>query len=93
MPGFQRIEKQRSIGPEQWVRLRFLLCVLAAMGIALYTALLRGLSWETRVQAKLYFRDFYGNPESITISVRLDVSEFEKIYLPIESRPLDNWED
>jgi len=37
-------------------------------------------------QAKLYFRDFYGNPEHITISVRLDVTEFDRIYLPVQSR-------
>ncbi|MHC4479140.1 MAG: nucleotidyl transferase AbiEii/AbiGii toxin family protein [Planctomycetota bacterium] len=37
-------------------------------------------------QAKLYFKDFYGNPEHITISVRLDVTEFDRIYLPVQSR-------
>lgn len=37
-------------------------------------------------QAKLYFKDFYGNPETITISIKLDVTEFDKIYLPIQSR-------
>lgn len=37
-------------------------------------------------QAKLYFRDFYGNPDRITISVRLDVTEFDRIYLPIQDR-------
>jgi predicted nucleotidyltransferase component of viral defense system len=37
-------------------------------------------------QARLYFRDFYGNPFTITISVRLDVTEFDRIYLPTQSR-------
>lgn len=37
-------------------------------------------------QAKLYFKDFYGNPDNITISVRLDVTQFDKIYLPVQSR-------
>ncbi len=37
-------------------------------------------------QAKLYFKDFYGNPDTITISVRLDVTQYDKIYLPIQTR-------
>ncbi len=37
-------------------------------------------------QARLYFRDFYGNAFTITISVRLDIVEFDRIYLPIQSR-------
>jgi len=39
-------------------------------------------------QAKLYFKDFYGNPDTITISVRLDVTEFDRIYLPVQTRNL-----
>src|SRR5579862_51540 len=39
-------------------------------------------------EARLYFRDFYGNPFTITISVRLDVTEFDRVYLPIQSRNL-----
>jgi predicted nucleotidyltransferase component of viral defense system len=39
-------------------------------------------------EARLYFRDFYGNPNSIVISVKLDISEFDKIYLPIQQRNL-----
>jgi predicted nucleotidyltransferase component of viral defense system len=39
-------------------------------------------------EPRLYFQDFYGNPDSITISVRLDFTEFEHIYLPIQSRQL-----
>jgi len=37
-------------------------------------------------QAKLYFKDFYGNPDNITISVRLDVTQYDKIYLPVQTR-------
>jgi predicted nucleotidyltransferase component of viral defense system len=37
-------------------------------------------------QAKLYFKDFYGNPDHITISVRLDVTQYDKIYLPVQER-------
>lgn len=39
-------------------------------------------------EARLYFRDFYGNPNSIVISVKLDISEFDKIYLPVQQRNL-----
>src|SRR5437867_8963206 len=37
-------------------------------------------------EAKLYFKDFYGKPGSVIISIRLDVTQFDKIYLPIQSR-------
>lgn len=37
---------------------------------------------------RLYFKDFYGNPEKITISVRVDVTEFDKVFLPIQTRKL-----
>jgi hypothetical protein len=37
-------------------------------------------------EVKLYFKDFYGNPEKFTISVSLDVTEFERIYLPPQKR-------
>jgi predicted nucleotidyltransferase component of viral defense system len=44
---------------------------------------------RTRVyEARLYFKDFFGNPETITISVRMDITEFDKIYLPLQSRSL-----
>lgn len=39
-------------------------------------------------EARLYFKDFYGNPNSIVISVKLDISEFDKIYLPVQQRNL-----
>jgi predicted nucleotidyltransferase component of viral defense system len=37
-------------------------------------------------EARLYFQDFYGNPHTITISVRLDITQFDRIYLPVQSR-------
>ncbi len=37
---------------------------------------------------KLYFKDFYGNQENITISIRVDITEYDKIYLPVQSRQL-----
>jgi hypothetical protein len=39
-------------------------------------------------EARLYFKDFYGNPNSIVISVKLDISEFDRIYLPVQQRNL-----
>lgn len=39
-------------------------------------------------EVRLYFQDFYGNPHTITISVRLDVAQFDRVYLPIQSRYL-----
>jgi predicted nucleotidyltransferase component of viral defense system len=39
-------------------------------------------------KVRLYFKDFYGNPDTITISVRLDVTEFDRIYLPTQTRNL-----
>ena len=39
-------------------------------------------------EAKLYFRDFFGKTSHIVISIRLDVTQFEKIFLPIQTRSL-----
>jgi len=39
-------------------------------------------------EARLYFKDFFGNPETITISIRLDITQFDRFYLPIQERNL-----
>ncbi len=39
-------------------------------------------------EARLYFRDFYGNPEKIIISIRLDVTQFARVHLPAQERYL-----
>ncbi len=39
-------------------------------------------------KGRVYFEDFYGEESEILISVRLDVSEFDRIYLPPVARPL-----
>ena len=36
--------------------------------------------------ARVYFKDFYGNADHITLKVSIDITEFERIYLPIQSR-------
>jgi predicted nucleotidyltransferase component of viral defense system len=40
------------------------------------------------VEARLYFKDFYGETNSIVISIRLDITQFGKIHLPIQTRNL-----
>jgi predicted nucleotidyltransferase component of viral defense system len=37
---------------------------------------------------KLYFRDMIGDADHITISVRVDVTEFDRLYLPPQERQL-----
>jgi len=36
----------------------------------------------------LYFRDFYGRASKMTIALRMDVTEFGRLYLPIQQRKL-----
>jgi predicted nucleotidyltransferase component of viral defense system len=40
------------------------------------------------VEARVYFRDFYGEESSIIISVRMDVTEWDRLYLPVQTRRL-----
>jgi len=39
-------------------------------------------------EAKLYFKDFYGKESQIVLGVKLDVTQFDKIYLPVQEREL-----
>jgi len=39
------------------------------------------------LEARLYFKGFYGE-ENITLKAQLDITQFDKIYLPIQNRPL-----
>ena len=39
-------------------------------------------------EVRLYFRDFYGVESSMTLKVKLDITEFDKLYLPVQSRSL-----
>lgn len=39
-------------------------------------------------EARLYFRDFFGNDSELVLSIRMDVTQFEKIFLPIQFRNL-----
>ena len=40
------------------------------------------------VEARLYFRDFYSEKRPLTISVRMDVLEWDRLYLPVQTRRL-----
>ena len=39
------------------------------------------------VEARLYFKGFYGE-ENITLKAQLDITQFDKIYLPVQQRAL-----
>jgi predicted nucleotidyltransferase component of viral defense system len=39
-------------------------------------------------EVNIYFKDFYGNPERIVLKISLDITRFDKHYLPIVERPL-----
>ena len=39
-------------------------------------------------EARLYFRDFYGEESELILGVRLDVTQFDRLYLPIQQRVL-----
>ena len=44
---------------------------------------------EKRVyKMRLYFRDFSGNADHLTIKVKVDVTEFDRIHLPVQTRQL-----
>jgi predicted nucleotidyltransferase component of viral defense system len=39
-------------------------------------------------KGSVYFQDFYGNAATVIIAVRVDLTEFDRIYLPTVMRPL-----
>jgi len=39
-------------------------------------------------EARLYFSDFYGKSSEIVLAVRLDVTQFDRLHLPIQERNL-----
>lgn len=44
---------------------------------------------ERRVfKMRLYFRDFSGNADHLTLRIKVDVTEYETIYLPVQTRRL-----
>lgn len=43
---------------------------------------------KTEYKYKLYFHDFYGGRGDIVVSVRVGATEFDKLYLPVQTRRL-----
>lgn len=43
---------------------------------------------RSAVKARMYFRDFYGKPSEILISIRLDITELDRIHLDVANQPL-----
>ena len=39
-------------------------------------------------EVRIYFRDFYSNADHLTIRVVMDITRYDKIYLPLQDRPL-----
>jgi predicted nucleotidyltransferase component of viral defense system len=39
------------------------------------------------LEARLYFKSFYGE-ENLTLRTQLDITQFDRIYLPVQARPL-----
>lgn len=39
-------------------------------------------------ECRLYFHDFYGKESEVVVSVRLDISEFDRLYLPVQTKQL-----
>lgn len=39
-------------------------------------------------ELRLYFNDFYGEPGAVLIRIKLDITEFDKIYLPVQTKVL-----
>jgi predicted nucleotidyltransferase component of viral defense system len=39
-------------------------------------------------KGKVYFTDFFGNQDDLTISIKVDVTEFDRLYLPPTTRKL-----
>jgi len=43
---------------------------------------------RTVYEARLYFNDFYGQRSTLVIRVSLDITEFDKIYLPVQTKKI-----
>src|SRR5258708_10809075 len=39
-------------------------------------------------KARLYFKDFYDNLDHITLRVNVDITEYDRLFLPVQSRVL-----
>ena len=49
----------------------------------------RGADREKQVsEARLYFRDFFGQESELILGIRLDITQFDRLHLPVQARPL-----
>ena len=39
-------------------------------------------------EARLYFEDFYGEKSELVLGVKLDITQFDRLYLPVQERML-----
>ena len=39
-------------------------------------------------EARVYFKDFYGKPGNVRIRISMDITRFDRVLLPLQSRPL-----
>lgn len=39
-------------------------------------------------EVRLYFKDFYGNPDTIKIKIAMDITRYDKVLLPLQKVPL-----
>lgn len=39
-------------------------------------------------EARIYFRDFYGEAKHIVLKIKLDITRFDKVYLPLQNQAL-----
>jgi len=47
----------------------------------------KGADDDKRVsEARLYFHDFYGQESELVLGIRLDVTQFTRLYLPVQER-------
>ena len=49
----------------------------------------KGADEDKRItEARLYFRDFYGQESELVLGIRLDITQFRKLYLPVQEQNL-----
>ena len=48
-------------------------------------------------EARLYFKDFYGRESQLVLSIRVDITQYDRLYLPVQERellhPYSDWQE
>jgi len=50
-----------------------------------------GEDWKTALkvyEVKICFKDFYGIPSKFRLKIKMDITRFDRVYLPLQNRPL-----